>query len=948
MTNIVLPTFPALASGAIFVKGIANNGSAGTAAQYVTFAHSFQIGQLVNGGGLGANFGSGAVPCQVDVKTRYADGSAAHGIVTVRVPAVASGATIWGQFAPAAAPGGSPLSLASALGSNMLSIALVAPASYPNWAPSTVYDANALILPTSGNLGGYVFQFVNVYAASGTSNTTEPVWPQTLGGQVTDQASGGALDDRIIWTNIGIPFSGTLTEDLIALVKNSTDLWLSGPLAVQARAYAVLADRLRVQIDMTAYADGTILADIMVANDVTTVLTDPSQGKCTYGGTQAYTATLTLNGAAVFTSQPLTHNMYENWTWQVGTVPHITNSSQETVLRIVHDPNDFIAAQATQSYNTTLGVSPTATDFGFSFYEMAQAYIATSGFAEPLTNVYADNETIVDTQMGGVGGRPDIGPNNAWQCWWFVTADPTFQALSLECGKINGYVPWHLWNQSTGGYWTTDDSIALMPGSNGAAPRAYTAQYGASYYPTYASADSVWTIDLPHFPEMAYINYLLTGRRYFLDELNATTAYAILGISAGWGYRNYGQGLVMREVQVRWTAWGIRNLLYATYANPDGTTAKGYFRKILDNNLYWFLTQIQTYQRIQGPDLFGYYPSWDYGANIAAWEESYLFYSLALAAIMGHPVALQICLWQANFYIGLWTNGTNAPPSGFPPADAVMYDQRLFQTFGGTDGGTSNPYRWGTHWPPAQNWTALESLCQQSGRSNISNGEVVWFAGAGGGSGSYGDYGQLLWNTLANYITLDNPDAAAALNTLQTQVDYTGANSPDIDLVSWASQPLTMIVSRTINASQIFPHAAAPSATPINANPTLGSLIAAGSLTTGTVTQPITLSGAPSLGAVEAAAKLAIGPIPLAGASSLGVVEADGVLAIGPIPLAGAASLGAVEAAGVLALPPYTVLAADLSAAISALESVLTTIEQWEAGLSSEATWIEATLAGLA
>ncbi len=844
MTNIILPDFPALASGATFIKGIANNGSSASGAQYVTFAHSFEIGQLADGTGLSANFGSGAAPCQVDVKTRYTDGSAAHAVVTVKAPAVAAGATAWGQFSPASPPGGTDLSFPSALGSNTLTLELTA-SSLPNWTASAAQTPGALIAPASANAGGYSFQCTT----GGTTGTAEPTWPQTVGAAV--------LDGGTTWTNVGASFDDPLTQDLVALISGTTpNLWLSGPLAVEGRANAVLFETLRVQIDVRAYADGTMNADVMLANDIATTITS---GQAAFAGTLAYTANLTLNGNAAYASMPLQHYLYENWTWQVGTVPRIVNSSQDLTLQIIHNPNDFIAAQATQAYNSTLGVVEQASA-GIGPYQGAQGFVAAAGFGQPLTNPSFNGGNLVAYSMAGVGGRPDIGLNDSWCCWWYVTQNHDFLGTNFECAKVGGGIPWHFWNEETGEYLTTDDSPYLWsevgPGTY-ATP--YTPQYGGLTLLARTTTDPDWDIQTAHFPELVYLSYITTGRRYFLDELNAVTAWVETATPQSGPYRNYGQGLIMRQGQVRAASWGMRDILYATYANPDGSAMKLYFRKMLDNNLYWFLTQMGTYQAIQGPECFGWYPNWSYGSNLANWEESYLFSSLGMTAIMGHPIALQICQWMANYFVGLFTHGSNDPPTGFPPAEAVVYVMAVFQFYGGATGDGSI-FTWGSQYLPAQTWEAIESLIQQSGISNISDGDVVWFPGVGGGSGAYGDYGQLLWITLANYITLGQPGASAALTMLQTMTAANGTNAPYIDDASWAGdngQFLTMVMSRTLNGSQVLPAAAAPSAAPINANPMVGTLGAAAAITTGG-TPFDQMSGAPMVGALKTKGALSV------------------------------------------------------------------------------------------
>jgi hypothetical protein len=63
-----------------------------------------------------------------------------------------------------------------------------------DWATATSYDAGAVILPLTGNSGGYYFQT----SAGGTSGGSEPSpWNQTVGGTSSDGDGG------VTWTNLG-------------------------------------------------------------------------------------------------------------------------------------------------------------------------------------------------------------------------------------------------------------------------------------------------------------------------------------------------------------------------------------------------------------------------------------------------------------------------------------------------------------------------------------------------------------------------------------------------------------------------------------------------------------------------------------------------------------------------------------------------------------------------
>lgn len=800
----VLPAIPSPTGTAVFVKGFANGGVNVTAAQYISFGHCFQRGQMSQAG-MSASFGNNTtVPCQVDVKTRYADGSAAHAIITLQVPPVTQGQTMWGQFSPSPAPPGSTLAIGTALGSTTLTATLSGTA-LPDWAASTVYKQNAVIKPTVGNAGGYVFQYPSsVNGTSGTSGTTEPVWPQTEGASVKD---GTLLDQSWMsgvqgWLNVGPPFPASLTQDLVAAVKSSTDLWLSGPLAVQARVYILssnpsnlpsvvvnssLPALMRMVVDFTAYADGTVLADFRIANDTFQSLLTAPGANSICGGTQTYTATLTLNGAVSYNSGPLVHNALEDWTWQVGTVPRVTNSSQDLVLQVIHSPTDFVEAQAVVPYDTTVGVGSDGN--GNAYASDADAIISATNFGQPFSNP----DSVVLTNMPNYGvsyPNAGIGPNCFWQMWWLTTQNPSFYGAGLEAAKVNGGIPWHVWNPNTGSYWNAgDDAHITVPFTQGPTDTGG----GAKHPPPIATADAVWQLDFEHYPDLTYIAYLLTGRRYFLDQLVATSLYSQQSNqNATNGYQTPMWGPTIFFVNCltcRTQGWGFRNTLYALYACPDGSRDKAWFKTVVDANLSWLCSNLKYYQGFQG-ESFGWLPS-NYGSHlmVAPWQDDYTLYVICLAAVMGHPLAFQIAQWMLNFRVGVLTNSAGWPPDGYPTADAVIYDIPMWNP------NSPSAFIYNS-WKPASSWTGVEQLVRllskpQYVSSIASNTANAVFSGTLTASGSLTVSG-IIAGALAPGMTLyPNSSAYPGTNPMATILSGSGTTWT----TDYASSPYTGTMS---------------------------------------------------------------------------------------------------------------------------------------------------------
>lgn len=740
MANVVLPTFPGLASDALFIKGFAYTAS-GPAA-YVSFGHSFLIGQLPDGSGLQASFGGAAVPCQVDIKTKYADGSAAWAVVTVQAPGAAAAGTVWGQFSPAAG-GGTALGLGTALG------------------------ATALVL---------------------TIAATTP--------------------------------AQTFTEDLVALVKAAAfDPWLSGPLAVQGRASVTLYQGLRVAVDLTAYADGTVNADVMVANDIAML---PA------AGTVDYTSTLTLNGAAAYTSPALTHYQYTNWTAQVGT--------RAALPQVIHNPADFIEAQAVQPWDLTLGVDPTV-------ISGAQSIIGAAGFGQPFTNPGG----LMDQSMGDTGGRTDIGPNDAWQVAWLTTQDPSLYAVSIEAANVGGGIPWHFWNAGSGDNWKITDTAGSPP-TVGLWFGQQTDSWTVPLTQAVPSGPG-WNTDDSHFPEIEFLPALLTGRRYYVDELNAATYFSLICKwpfyrsnrldQSQWNEYCGTEGYVFPGEQIRAGAWAMRNLFYSYYATPDGDPRKTYVKQIIDSNFTWLNGQTAAWSTFEG-QCSGYVPvgiCCTYGSPpseaMPPWQQDYSFSSVAMGAMMGYQPAQQFAEWMANFIVGRFASNV----SGWYPQDGIAYNWQVFP--GGYNTGDT----------PPQTWAAMEAAMQAADASQCnSSGVATWTHQA------MGDYAALAWNSLYEAQTLGLAGAATAIE------EMIGWNIPQANTESyWTTLPgPAKMVARTLNDSQVFATAAPPvSITAISLSGTSLAAGAAVGTTVGTISVTMsdgsTFAGTLSLGGANEA-----------------------------------------------------------------------------------------------
>ena len=93
-----------------------------------------------------------------------------------------------------------------------------------------------------------------------------------------------------------------------------------------------------------------------------------------------------------------------------------------------------------------------------------------------------------------------------------------------------------------------------------------------------------------HMPDVAYVPYLMTGRYYYLEELQYWAAYSVANRTGCYGeaWMRQGDSGYLNDSQIRGDAWGFRTLAYGAFLSPDGSPEKAYFEdKLLNNVAKW-------------------------------------------------------------------------------------------------------------------------------------------------------------------------------------------------------------------------------------------------------------------------------------------------------------------------------------------------------------------------
>jgi hypothetical protein len=398
-------------------------------------------------------------------------------------------------------------------------------------------------------------------------------------------------------------------------------VWLSGPLVSEGRAVVVPRANgvghafLRVVFDVRSYNGGGHRLDVTVENVLNVAETDKV----------IYDVAIAIGGNVVFGRNGVSHPSFARWRKVFG--------SNLREASIVPDFTSFHQARALPEYlRSVWNAEPEATGDRFDILTLGE-------LAYP---------------MDQAGGRDEIGPYPAWVARYLVHRKPRQREYVLRHGD-NAAGAWSIHVTEPDGslvaidrkpnFWLGRHSPS--PNTNGIDGPA-NGHRGIRYEGEVGSA---------HAPSLAYVPYLLTGDRFYLDEMKFWANHALISVHDA----SDGVVFVMTEQgEVRGSAWALRNMADAAAYTPDGDPDKRYFRTAVERNLESF----DEIARRGATDRFGaLFIGRGTGGNrsmIAPWQQAYVAWAIAHAQRQGFGPAGGVCLRRI---IGYTVDLYNAHPA---------------------------------------------------------------------------------------------------------------------------------------------------------------------------------------------------------------------------------------------------------------------------------------------
>ncbi|MDR0756680.1 MAG: hypothetical protein LBF85_02415, partial [Tannerella sp.] len=397
------------------------------------------------------------------------------------------------------------------------------------------------------------------------------------------------------------------------LAASAQDVWLDGPLVREYRVRDIPRNGdaehpfLSNIWDVRIYNDGTARVDVTVENvrDVATADGIVYGVDITLNGLNVFHRDAATPGTNPLTTDGCTSTSVNNGL-ETGNYIRLTSGAQAGEVAIVGSASDtfgsypvcFSGAQENVAWERVL-YHPYATRWRRTFATdgLTEAavvpdfapFIAAGAVPAYMPTVKNPTHTINRGQgerfdilnfgrmtmyMPTGGGREDIGPYPDWTAQYIVHRTATLRGYMLVNGDLAGSWSGHFTRQDPSEIVTVDERPDYWLDK-----RAW-----GDNKPLNNLRGTTNNPDGAHVPSLACVPYLVTGDRYYNDEMLHYANHAVLASNPGYDGRLGEKGLIWQN-QMRGWAWRFRDITDAANYLPDDHRYKAYFTAIMNNNL---------------------------------------------------------------------------------------------------------------------------------------------------------------------------------------------------------------------------------------------------------------------------------------------------------------------------------------------------------------------------
>ncbi|MCP5213150.1 MAG: hypothetical protein H6998_19705 [Hahellaceae bacterium] len=634
--------------------------------QPVTLGQPFKKGDLPAGYVVAATLESGeSIAVQTDIKSKHADGSTRHAVLTFSVPP--------GLKNDAAKVTIKPVTASE--NANAPTLSAVINSGYDAEVNLQVYSLHQKSIAfgdrkVSWNVGDAITLNVNDKRYTHTAQTAGNSYKagEAIAKSFAAQVTAGNPDVSasyqyetltligskgkslaVSYANSGkapiiitdqtlvsqpTDYKVSAVQALEAAASNGSEIqWLEGPLASEWIVSSNLVDsqtgvenpHLAVRFHIRAYANSNLVKTDVVVENTWSYVAEPQN--------YYYDVSLVSDGNVAYQQNKLLHYVHSRWkkTLWYGDQPRIEAQ---------HNLEYLLATKQLPNYDTTIQISQTALD-----------KLINNWTGEKTNPMHIGDATAY---MPGTGAHDDIGPLPKWQALYLLSMDAGAKKVTLDSADLAGTWSVHYRNKDTG-YPITLDEYPYMT-VIGTPSDTYNPQTGKSEaFPKCGQVcSSPYSHDVSHQPSFAYLPYVVTGEFYYLEELQFWAVYNTFQSNPG--YRDAGKGLP-KSGQVRGMAWTLRTLGQAAAVTPELHPLKAYFNSQLQNTIKYFTDEYANNNEANkfGFITHGYSLVYNSGRGLAPWMDDFLTWSIGHMVELGFDAAIPFWKWKSQFPIGRMT-----------------------------------------------------------------------------------------------------------------------------------------------------------------------------------------------------------------------------------------------------------------------------------------------------
>ncbi|WP_286270978.1 InlB B-repeat-containing protein [Thalassotalea hakodatensis] len=280
----------------------------------------------------------------------------------------------------------------------------------------------------------------------------------------------------------------------------------------------------------------------------------------------------------VYEKSDVPHQARSMWTKQFSTFDTAT-------FNLNHNIRYLVQTNSVPYFDVSREISDATIQAYWNIWQTKNKDLYDSGLWQPV--------------MAVGGGRPDIGLYPSWAVKWLFSGDWRLTEIALTQADLASAWPMHLREGKDGLKFDLNQSIdalgKIVSIAPGARPTHWTERPdwheindADKIVPVAELTRSNWRPDNAHHPDISSLQFLLTGDRFYLDQMLFSAAYVTgnnnaKGFNSRLGRGQTGSEGLLYSGEVRGQAWAIRTRVHTYDILPDDWPEKSYFNTLNEN-----------------------------------------------------------------------------------------------------------------------------------------------------------------------------------------------------------------------------------------------------------------------------------------------------------------------------------------------------------------------------